>query len=250
VVCKNPSAELIWDAFCQLLTAAINMYVPTYVPAQHNINAVSSGKPFIPKNIRKCAAKKRRLWNKLRTTPNDFGLRVKYRACCLEWRRLVRKRQIVAEEQVIASNNLGAFYRFVNRRLSNRSNIGVIIDDTGQILTDCLDKANAFNKYFASIGISDNGASPLCPALIPLSILDTITITEQDVLRSVNRLKTNSSGGPDGIPPVLLKGLKHCLCHPLAIIFNQFISVGYVPSEWRKAYIVPVPCIVATQAFA
>jgi len=53
---------------------------------------------------------------------NDFGLRVKYRDCCLEWRRLVRERQIAAKEQMIASNNLGAFYRFVNKRLSNCEN--------------------------------------------------------------------------------------------------------------------------------
>jgi len=58
----------------------------------------------------------------------------------------------VHEQHIVDANNLGAFYRFVNTRISNRSNVGAIVDQ-GIILTDNQDKANAFNKYFCSVGV-------------------------------------------------------------------------------------------------
>jgi len=56
----------------------------------------------------------------------------------------------------------------------------------------------------------------------------------------ITKLKSNSTSGPDNIPPLLFKRLKYSLCRPLAVVFNQFISVGAVPSEWKTAIIVPV----------
>ena len=38
----------------------------------------------------------------------------------------------------------------------------------------------------------------------------------------------------------LFKKLKHYLSKPLALLFNQLLSVGHVPHDWLKAIIVPV----------
>jgi len=51
-------------------------------------------------------------------------------------------------------------------------------------------------------------------------------ISENDVLRSINRLRNNSSCGPDGLPPVLFKRLKHRLRQPLALMYNQLFCRG------------------------
>jgi len=50
--------------------------------------------------------------------------------------------------------------------------------------------------------------------------------------------KGNSSSGPDNIPSALYKHLKYSLCHPLAAVHNQLISVGKVPNEWKTAVII------------
>jgi len=67
----------------------------------------------------------------------------------------------VHEQHIVEANNLGAFYRFVNTRISNRSTVGAIIDE-GLILTGNQDEVNAFNKYFSSVGVVDNGSVPHC----------------------------------------------------------------------------------------
>ena len=48
---SNSSAELAWNVLCELLAAAINMYVPAYVTVQRIIKLVSSRKWFIPKTL-------------------------------------------------------------------------------------------------------------------------------------------------------------------------------------------------------
>ena len=153
---------------------------------------------------------------------------------------MLQSRQISAEENIIVANNLGAFYRFINKRIANRSNIGPIINANGQILTDSTAKANVFNAYFSSVGIADNGNIPVCTSPVLHSVLDSIVVAESDVLWSISRLKINSSSGPDNIPPLLFARLKYCLCYPLTYIFNQLLSVGFVPPEWKNAFITPV----------
>jgi len=53
-------------------------------------------------------------------------------------------------------------------------------------------------------------------------------------------MKGNCSSGPDGLPPLLFKKLKYSLCQPLAMLYNQFMSVAYVPCAWKRAVVVPV----------
>jgi len=62
------------------------------------------------------------------------------------------------ETAVVDSNNLGKFYRFVNKRLSCKSGVGALSDQTSNktVLTD-QGKANVLNDYFTSVGMKDNG---------------------------------------------------------------------------------------------
>jgi len=53
------------------------------------------------------------------------------------------------EDGIIEADSLEQFYRFINKRISNKSSIGVILGDCGDVLSENIDKVNAFNKYFA-----------------------------------------------------------------------------------------------------
>ena len=58
------------------------------------------------------------------------------------------------------SNNLGTFHRYINKRISHRPDIGALTDDTGNIVTGDLERAELFNCHFASVGVVDNGFLP------------------------------------------------------------------------------------------
>jgi len=108
------------------------------------------------------------------------------------------------------------------------------------LFTDNQDKANAFNKYFSSVGVADNGQISHCRDLQLTDLLDSVRFTEGDVLNLFDRLKCNLSAGPAGLPPMLFKKLKYCISKHPSMSFNQLVSVGYVPQEWLNATVVPV----------
>lgn len=239
IFCYNPSAESMWNSFNQVLWFAIDSYIPLRTVTGDSKGGRARGKPRKSRELRKCATRKRKIWDKLRLHPHDSDLRYKYRESVHHWREVLRDNEIAHEKRIIDANDLGVFYRFVNKRISNRSTVGAVVAD-GIVITDNQDKANAFNQYFSSVGVTDNGLVPQCRDVQLAYILDSVTFDEVDVAKAIDRLKCNLSAGPDGLPPMLFKKLKICLSRPLAMLFNQLISVGYVPQAWLNAIIVPV----------
>ena len=237
IVCEYPSANHSWLAFTTILKQAIDLFVPTRCVRN---TASRLCKPKHMPAVHKCANKKRRLWKKLRNAPHNLLLRSQYRDCVYQWRCLLRRSALLTESRIVDTNNLGAFYRFVNQRTKNRSGIGPILDNKGTLITSDLCKANAFNEFFVSVGTVDNDCIPHSTSVNLSSVLENIVISETEVVKSIDKLKTNSSCGPDRLPPVLFKCLKFCLCIPLTLMYNQLLSVGAVPDDWRTAHIVPV----------
>jgi len=72
---------------------------------------------------------------------------MKYRDCVHEWRRLVQQQESSEEENIISAGNVNTFYKFVNKRLSNRSSVLAVTDMDGSELINDLDIANAFNDF-------------------------------------------------------------------------------------------------------
>jgi len=65
-------------------------------------------------------------------------------------RDLIRKYEIKHENGIINGGNLGKFYRFVNSRLSNKSEVDILKDTNGvHIASDC-ERAELLNHYFCS----------------------------------------------------------------------------------------------------
>ena len=145
------------------------------------------------------------------------------------------------ENAVIESKNLGTFYKFINKRLKYRNVIGALVDGCGNIITYDDEKAKLFNDYFASVGVVDNNVFPVCDSVLHDDcVLDTVEFNALNTLAAMHKLKSNLSSGPDGLPPLLFKRLRHCLAEPLALMFSQLFSVSALPSDWKRGVITPV----------
>jgi len=142
-VYHNPNARNMWTFFMNTLNDGIKLFVPSYNFCDNLVTRNS--KPRVPKLLRKSASKKLHLWRKLRSSPSpdDVSLQCRYHSCVLEWRQLINSAQASAEVKIIDVNNLEAFYRFVNKRIGNRSSIGVTVDDNSRLLLT-LQKKNKF----------------------------------------------------------------------------------------------------------
>lgn len=76
-------------------------------------------------------------------------------------------------------------------------------------------------RYENSLNVEVQSPYLILPYLTNKYINSDITSVYFDrisVFKIISELKINSSPGPDGIPPVLLKNLKHVIAHPLAIL--------------------------------
>ena len=236
LVCQNPSAEAVWLVTLGTLWRAIDLYAPK----SKKERGVNDNKKHYPREIRKCISKKRQAWRKFRSNSSSFENRQRYHDCANELLVKCRNYTRQTENEVIQSQNLGAFYKYVNRRISYRPKIGVLNDERGNILTDDQDKAELFNRYFASVGVVDDGKIPSCNQPYCEATIDTVEFDERSIVLAINKLKPNLSSGPDGLPPLLFKRIKSSLARPLALLFTQLMSVGFVPPEWKTAIITPV----------
>jgi len=117
----------------------------------------------------------------------------------------------------------------------------MLIPSPGIVITSDSVKANMFDNFYATTGVVDDGKISSFPSMELTSVLDTVVFTETDIILAISKLKlTSLSCGPDNLPPVLFKKVKHCLAKPLSLLFNQLLSVAAVPVQWKQARNTPV----------
>ncbi len=122
-----------------------------------------------------------------------------------------------------------------------------IINDVA--ISDPKDLANNFNNFFANIGANLSAKIVLddgCPLFTDYLINPTesrfklSTITEDDTLSIINKLKSKNSSGNDEISNKLLKAIKHEISKPLTLIINQSLSTGIFPDTLKLAKVKPI----------
>jgi len=131
-------------------------------------------------------------------------IRREYRDCVNEWQHQLKSFERKVENSVIESNDVGAFYKHVNKRLTYRREIGALVDNDGNIVSSDSEKTSLLNSYFASVGVIDDGLIPCCDGMNAECILDTVEFSASNVMTALGKLKGNLSSGPDGLPPLFL----------------------------------------------
>ena len=104
-------------------------------------------------------------------------------------------------------------------------------------------KADAFNKYFASIFRPVSPSSPIVsPSLSRQNNIVSITVSTEEVSYLILNLLTDKATGPDEISARLLKECSNEIAPAqLTALFNKSLSLVKVPQEWKETNVVPVP---------
>ena len=80
----------------------------------------------------------------------------------------------------------------------------------------------------------------LLDAFLNTHLLKIIEITADRVLYFINKSKTGSAPGPDGILVQFLKQFKFQLLQPLVVLYRYLMDRGQIPSQWKLANVRPV----------
>ena len=117
-------------------------------------------------------------------------------------------------------------------------------------ITDPITITNAFNKHFVEMGdrLSTNiPQSNVAPESYLNDLQNPVNkftcfrdITQTEILNLLHGLVSSKASGMDGISAKVLKIAAPVITPSLALIFNQSISTGIFPSDWKIARVTPI----------
>ncbi len=222
------SVDQYWDSFLSIINALICNFVPLSTAAK-NLK--------YPSHIRRLLARKRRAWvPAFRASPAQ---RARYNRLCILCSRAIKRFEIICEERVISSRNIGKFYTFVKRKRSSNCSVCPLKRFDGSIAVTDVDKATVLNNQFSATFTVDDGLDHAF-ALRCNDRLSTVEFPPYVVRDKLSKLKRSFSCGPDGVPKILFKMLASEICVPLARIFEFSFGHAVLPVMWRCADVVPI----------
>lgn len=135
-------------------------------------------------------------------------------------------------------SNPREFWSFVNSK-RNSSPIPTTMFLNGNKLIDPQDIVNSFADHFSrSFKKTDEVTIPSVP--ISNNILNLPSVSEQEVLQALKKLKATMTRGPDQIPAFLISDCASVFVKPLTLIFNLILKSCDFPCQWKTSKICPV----------
>ena len=115
-------------------------------------------------------------------------------------------------------------------------------------ISSASEMAEAFNCHFANIGhdlardipSADTDTVPESYLISTNATFSFKSCSPNEVRKLLEKLDTKKSTGLDNLPSRMLKIAAGVLAPSLAFLFNQSISSGIVPTEWKLARVTPI----------
>ncbi len=133
-------------------------------------------------------------------------------------------------------------------RVKEKKSFAEVFKEDGRSICDKLEIADEFNLYFIRIG-SKLAEKNVCPEnkdfrdyikskhSLVFSFSEIETNTVETIL---DKRKTKSSYGWDGMSVKLLKTIKSVLIKPLTVIIKQMLKTGIFPDMLKIAKVIPL----------
>ena len=84
----------------------------------------------------------------------------------------------------------------------------------------------------------------LCHLILPIVKFTTFSLAFPHLLLALlsllRKIKPDSSMGPDGLHPMLLKRCSKAISIPLYLLFNMSLNLQEVPESWKASNVIPL----------
>lgn len=173
-----------------------------------------------------------------RTTSNY----IKYCTIRNEVNAMVKEAKKNKELQIAkdAKKNPKALFKYISSKTKPKEAIANLIKDDKTLTTNDSEKSHVLNNFFSSVFVEE-GDGPVPEFKTDFKNELTLdTVTDADMLKVLNSLKTSKSPGPDAIHPRLLRELATELAPPLRMLFQRTLDDGKIPDDWKEAVVTPI----------
>jgi hypothetical protein len=224
------------EEFWTQLRDRINVLTDQHVPAR----VITARKTdWMTTEILQLIRKKRRLWKKAK-----YGqATAEYEATSRDLKTKIRTAKRNMEKKLTKTDgrNNKPFYNYVKKKTKTCESVGPLKSQDGQLVTDSKDMANILNASFSAVFTREDGTNvPRATPLRTRTKLSKSFITTQKVKAQIKKLKKTNSAGPDGITNIVLQQCTDILSPILAALYRKSMNEGKVPTDWKKANVVPI----------
>ena len=234
---KGLDTERTWQKLKNMVTGAMDRHIPWK-------SMKGRKKPrWLTGGIKRLIRKKKQLWARSRQSGSSRDQEA-YKHAVKEVKKAIHEEKKKLEKKVAAESKEKPkqFFQYLKGERSNKVNVGPLKDETGRLVVDDKEMADVLNKQYASVFTEDDGSAvPTKESrLEPEKELSDVRFTEEKVKKKLDNLRTDAAGGPDGIPPRILKEFSAELSKPLSILYERSMDEGEIPQEWRESEVVPL----------
>ena len=234
---KDKDVEESYSTFLAVYEDAVKKSVPT-VKCDENTKV----KPLWMKySTEKLVKQKHHHWIRYLNTKKDSDY-LEYKVIRNEVTKATKKDRKNFEHKLAREikENVKAFWKYINRNKKRKNKIPVLKKPKGGLACSDEEKANALNNQFSSVFTLEHTPPPDMQRKDVTNLLTKITISEEDILKKLNNLRTDKSMGPDNVHPFILKTFAAILKTPLQIIFQLSLNSKTLPKIWKHGVIAPL----------
>ena len=135
-------------------------------------------------------------------------------------------------------NNSKPFWNYIKSLRKGTNDLVFLKEGSAEITSD-QEIAQHMNTYFTSVFTHEQSNLPEFDYVLDDKLCN-VSCTPSEVEKHLKNLNIHKSPGPDQLLPRILKECALELSTSLCNLFNKSFRSGLLPSDWKKAHIIPL----------